>query len=125
VNILAQLEKLIERLIEGSFSWLFKPRFHPADLTRALALEMEKATIEAHGRRLAPSHYQIYLSMADFQTLQAQTTLPEEIDAAKRYLARLQAEMGYDRPADLQISISPRSDIPPGQILVAPSAPQQ
>ena len=120
VDILAYCEKLIERLIEGSFRKLFKPRLHPADLTRALALEMEKATVESYGRRLAPSHYQIFLSTADFKLLQKQTTLSDEIAATKRYLAGLQAEMGCDYPATVQISIAARSDIAPGQILVTP-----
>lgn len=117
VDTLTFLEQLVERLIEGPFDRLFKPRLHPADLARALAGAMEQGQVDdGQGRRLAPDDYRVALNEADYQAMQERSEMTEEMAAIKRYLADLMLETGCYTRGELEVSVGPQADIPPGKI---------
>lgn len=117
VDTLTFLEQLVERLIEGPFDRLFKPRLHPADLARALAGAMEQGQVDdGQGRRLAPNDYQVALNEADYQAMQKRSEMVEEMAAIKRYLADLMLETGCYTRGELRVLVNPQPDIAPGKI---------
>lgn len=69
-NPLTKLEALIQRWVEGPFALLFPSRLQPVEIERRLEREMENNTLlQSEGRRLAPSVYDIYLSIKDHQQI--------------------------------------------------------
>ena len=67
-NFLGQFEAFIQRLFEGPFARLFPSRIEPVELERKLERAMEDNTLlQGEGRRLAPTVYDVYLSIKDHQ----------------------------------------------------------
>lgn len=60
----------MQSLVEGPFARLFPSRLEPVELMRKLERSMEVNTLlQGEGRRLAPTVYDIYLSIKDHQEM--------------------------------------------------------
>ncbi len=71
-NLLSQFEGLMQGLVEGPFARLFPSRVEPVEIMRKLERTMEDNTLlQGEGRRLAPTVYDIYLSIKDHQDMVA------------------------------------------------------
>lgn len=69
-NPLTQFEEFIQRIFEGPFARLFPSRIEPVELEHKLERAMEDNTLlQGEGRRLAPTVYDVYLSIKDHQQL--------------------------------------------------------
>jgi len=69
-NPLTKFESLVQRMVEGPFSRLFPSRLEPMELGHKLERVMENnILLQGEGRRLAPSAYDIYVSIKDHQRL--------------------------------------------------------
>ena len=69
-NFLTRFEEFMQSLVEGPFARLFPSRLEPVELMRKLERSMEVNTLlQGEGRRLAPTVYDIYLSIKDHQEM--------------------------------------------------------
>ncbi|HEY7416031.1 MAG TPA: DUF3662 domain-containing protein, partial [Ktedonobacteraceae bacterium] len=69
-SFLSQFERLMQGLVEGPFALLFPSRLEPVEIMRKLERTMEDNTLlQGEGRRLAPTIYDIYLSIKDHQDI--------------------------------------------------------
>ena len=69
-NPLAKLEAFMQQMVEGPFARLFPTRLEPVEVARKLERAMEDNTLlQSEGRRLAPTVYDIYLSIKDHQQM--------------------------------------------------------
>ena len=69
-NPLAKLEAFMQQMVEGPFARLFPTRLEPVEVARKLERAMEDNTLlQSEGRRLAPTIYDIYLSVKDHQQM--------------------------------------------------------
>lgn len=69
-NPLAKLEAFMQHMVEGPFARLFPSRLEPVEVARKLERAMQDNTlIQGEGRRLAPTVYDIYLSVKDHQQM--------------------------------------------------------
>jgi len=69
-NPLAKLEAFMQHMVEGPFARLFPSRLEPVEIARKLERAMEEsALLQGEGRRLAPTTYDIYLSIKDHQQI--------------------------------------------------------
>jgi hypothetical protein len=69
-NPLAKLEAFMQQMVEGPFARLFPSRLEPVEVVRKLERAMEdNMLLQGEGRRLAPTVYDIYLSVKDHQQM--------------------------------------------------------
>lgn len=69
-NPLAKLEAFMQHMVEGPFARLFPSRLEPVEIVRKLERAMEDNTLlQGEGRRLAPTTYDIFLSIKDHQQI--------------------------------------------------------
>lgn len=69
-NPLAKLEAFMQQMVEGPFARIFPSRLEPVEVARKLERAMEDNTLlQSEGRRLAPTVYDIYLSVKDHQQM--------------------------------------------------------
>lgn len=118
-NLLSQFEGLMQALVEGPFALFFPSRLEPVEIMRKLERTMEDNTLlQGEGRRLAPTVYDIYLSIKDHQDMVAsQSMLARDwqndlIEYARRYhytlrtnpVIRLHADSSL-RPGAVRIEV--------------------
>lgn len=116
---LSRFEYLVEQLIEKSFSRVFKTRFHPADLAKALARAMDEGMLDdGHKSYIAPNVYRVFLNPADYDALLEQIDLSTEIEAIKRYLRALMTETNSDTLAAIKVSINAKADVDLGDMKI-------
>lgn len=116
---LSRFENLFEKLIEKSFSRVFKTRLHPADLAKALSRAMDEGMLDdGHKSYIAPNVYHVLLNPADYKALLEQIDLSTEIEAIKRYLRALMIETNSDTLASIQVSINERPDVDLGDMKI-------
>jgi hypothetical protein len=70
MSVLKSIERKIENLVEGVFGRAFKASVQPAEFAHKLAKEMGDHKTVSVSRVYVPNEYEIYLSPADFDTLQ-------------------------------------------------------
>ena len=71
-NPLNSFETFVQRLFEGTFARIFPSRLEPVEVSHKLERAMEDHTLlQSEGRHLAPSIYDIYLSIKDHQQMSA------------------------------------------------------
>jgi hypothetical protein len=69
-NPLTKLEAFIRRIVETPFARLFPSRLEPVEIERELERALEENTmLQSEGRRLAPTIYDLYLSVKDHQQI--------------------------------------------------------
>lgn len=83
-------ERRLERMVEGTFSRLFRSSIRPVELGRRLVREMDDhRSVDVRGRTLVPNHYTVELSETDFeQFAEISESLERELAEAAREHAR-------------------------------------
>ncbi len=101
-------ERSVERLVEGTFSRVFRSGVKPVELGRRLVREMEtNRSIGVNGERVAPNHYVVALAPADAERLGEVTeSLRRELADAAREHAR-DEQYTFLGPVDVQIVVEP------------------
>jgi hypothetical protein len=83
-------ERRLERMVEGTFSRLFRSSIRPVELGRRLVREMDdNRSVDVRGRTLVPNSFTVELSEVDFeQFAEAIETLQRELAESAREHAR-------------------------------------
>jgi hypothetical protein len=83
-------ERRLERMVEGTFSRLFRSSIRPVELGRRLVREMDDGrSVDVRGRTLVPNHFTVELSEVDFEQFsEALETLQRELAESAREHAR-------------------------------------
>jgi predicted component of type VI protein secretion system len=81
MNALQRFENFMERMLEGSFTRLFRSEVQPAEVARRIERAMENGVQVSVGRQYAPNQFQVRLN-------------PDDYKAFEPYRARLEREMG-------------------------------
>ncbi|NWJ47270.1 MAG: DUF3662 domain-containing protein [Chloroflexi bacterium] len=66
MGVISKLEGMMETVVEGSFSRLFRNKLHPADISKRLERVMEDTKEVALGKSYVPNRYEVYISQYDF-----------------------------------------------------------
>jgi hypothetical protein len=84
-------ERRLERMVEGTFSRLFRSTIRPVELGRRLVREMDdNRSVDVRGRTLVPNAYSVELSETDFEQFS------EVADGLERELAEAAREHARD-----------------------------
>ncbi|MDR7576356.1 MAG: DUF3662 domain-containing protein, partial [Armatimonadota bacterium] len=123
MSLLARLEQRLEEAVEGFFSRRFSGRVHPLDLARRLARAAEEGRFDAIHHTYAPNRYAVALHPRDFAPMAAwREVLVQELAT---YLREHLDEAGYRLTGPLAITVEPRDEVAPGQILVQTRVEQE
>ncbi|MBE3557919.1 MAG: DUF3662 and FHA domain-containing protein [Ktedonobacteraceae bacterium] len=116
-NPLSKFEAFMQRLVEGPFAWLFPARLEPVELMRKLENAMDDNTLlQSEGRRLAPTVYDVYLSIKDHQQIAAgQAVLVRDW---QNNLVEFARHRRYTLRAMPVIRLHGQSDLRPGQVRI-------
>lgn len=102
-------ERRLERMVEGTFSRLFRSGVRPVELGRRLAREMDaRRSVGVGGERVAPNHFVIELSPVDAEQLnEVSESLRRELADAAREHAR---DEGYSflGPVGIELGVVDR-----------------
>lgn len=94
MNRIAQFEALAERLVEGTFAQLFGGRISAQKVATRLGRAMEDNRICSSGSTMqAPTHYRVYLSPSDHETLSAEQ--PSLEDELAQHVTELASQAGF------------------------------
>ena len=66
MNALQRFENFMERMLEGSFTRLFRSEVQPAEVARRIERAMENGVTVSVGRQYAPNQFQVRLNPDDF-----------------------------------------------------------
>lgn len=117
-NHIAQFEKVVQRLVEGTFARLFAGRLRPLEVANALAHALEDHAIPRSGDMpLAPNHYRVALNSADYDALIAQQ--PNLAQDLAQHLMDLAHQMGYALPHLPDVKLASQTEVPLHQVRVA------
>ena len=83
-------ERRLERMVEGTFSRLFRSTIRPVELGRRLVREMDdNRSVDVRGRTLVPNHFTVELPDTDFeQFAEVSEALQRELAESAREHAR-------------------------------------
>lgn len=102
-------ERRLERMVEGTFSRLFRSGIRPVELGRRLVREMDDGrSVDVRGRTLVPNHFTIELSELDHeQFAEVAESLQRELAEAAREHARDEGYV-FMGPVSVHLEQSPR-----------------
>lgn len=84
-----ELERRLEKVVEGAFSKAFKSDVQPSELGRRMLLEMERGKTVSVGAVYVPNDYTIQLATKDYERFQGLApTLVKEFKAMLKEFAR-------------------------------------
>ena len=84
-----ELERRLEKVVEGAFSKAFKSDVQPSELGRRMLLEMERGKTVSVGAVYVPNNFTIQLSSKDFERFQGLApTLVKEFRSMLKEFAR-------------------------------------
>lgn len=116
-NHIAQFEKVVQRLVEGTFARLFAGRLRPLEVANALAHALEDHAVPRSGDLpLAPNHYRVALNSADYGALIAQQ--PNLDQDLAQHLMDLAHQLGYALPHSPDVKLASQPDVPLHQVRV-------
>ncbi|MEM7032761.1 MAG: FhaA domain-containing protein [Chloroflexota bacterium] len=120
MNTFVRLERLIENLVEKPFGRFFRPKLHPADLTKQLLQALEENYIpNGRGGYLTPNHYELFVSDMDYQKWQFEPGLQALSDHLAVTLRKLTLELMGNPTSTPRVIITAQSTLSPGQVKVA------
>jgi hypothetical protein len=116
----SHLEDRLERLIEGSFTRLFRGSLSPRDVALALARAIEDhVALDETGVETAPNRYHISLNPADHNALLSRA--PDLAEQLARQVVVYCQEAGLSLAQHPEISLSADEQIEPQQLRVEAS----
>jgi len=107
--VLRNLERRLERLVEGTFARAFRSSVRPVELGRRLARTMDdERTVDVRGATMAPNHFAIGLAEADYERFgDVRDVLRRELVDFARQHAR-ERSYGFMGPVDVVIYVDKR-----------------
>ena len=113
---LQDFERRLERLVEGVFSKAFRSQLHPVEVARRMVREMDARRTEGIRGVIAPNHFAVSLSEADYVSLRSagQTITRELADYAREH-AR---EENYQFVGKVEVVFEQRPGIGKGEFEV-------
>lgn len=101
-------ERRLERMVEGTFSRLFRSSIRPVELGRRLVREMDdNRSVDVRGRTLVPNQYSIELSETDHeQFAEVAESLQRELAEAAREHARDEGYV-FMGPVSVHLELAP------------------
>lgn len=87
---LAQFERRLERIVEGAFAKAFRGQLQPVELGRRLTREMDLRRTVGQRGVIAPNHFDVYLSTADYERFESLGAVlnTELVDAVREHASR-------------------------------------
>jgi hypothetical protein len=74
VGVISKFEGMMETVVEGSFTRLFRSRIQPAEILKRLERLMEDTKEVALGKSYVPNRYEVYLNPEDFSQFEPHKT---------------------------------------------------
>ncbi len=109
MNALQQFENFMERMLEGSFTRLFRSSVQPAEVARRIERAMENNVTVSIGRQYAPNSFQVRLHPDDYKAFEPyRARLEREMAAFVRETA---AERGWELLTAPHVVISPNGEL--------------
>lgn len=104
MGILDNLERGLERVVNGAFAKTFRSGLQPVEITAALRRELDtKASVLSRDRIIAPNRFTVHLSPADFEQMTGMgDTL---IDELTRLVTKHAATQHYQFAGGIKISL--------------------
>ena len=131
MGLLDNVEKRLDRIVNGSFSKAFKAQIEPVEIAAALQHEIDMRAKNQDGRVIAPNRFAIGLSEEDYNRMAGyfaglQVELAKVITdhcVKQRYAAVDQPELWFTLNADLRVGdVSISSESAPRQNLGTPAS---
>ncbi len=106
---LRDLERGLERSVEGTFARVFRSGLKPVEIGRRLVRELDdNRTVDVHGRTISPNHVTVALSQPDFDRFaDIRESLTRELAETVREHARTE-RTGFLGPVQVEIVVDPR-----------------
>ncbi|HUS17678.1 MAG TPA: DUF3662 and FHA domain-containing protein [Chloroflexia bacterium] len=110
MNALQRFENFMERMLEGSFSRLFRSSVQPAEVARRIERAMESNVTISVGHHYTPNHFQVRLHPEDYKAFAPyRARLEREMIAFVRETAQ---ERGWELLAAPRVTLSENAEIP-------------
>jgi hypothetical protein len=118
VGILDNLERGLERVVNGAFAKTFRSGLQPVEITAALRRELDtKAAVLSRDRIIAPNRFVVHLSPSDFEQMSGMgDTL---IDELTRLVAKHAATQHYQFAGGIKISLKSDPSLAVGVVQVS------
>lgn len=123
VGVLDNLERGLERWVNGAFAKTFKSGLQPIEITSAIRREMDtKAAVVSRDRVLTPNRFIVYLAAADFDRMKA---LGSALETELADLARKHADaQGYQFTGVVLVTLARDTALTEGTLRVESSSEQ-
>ena len=116
MGLLRDLEKKLERALEGIFSKTFESRVQPVEIAKKLGRAMDEGRTLGPQRTYAPNEYLVYMSTDDLREISSfREIMAKEI---AEYLKERAKRERYTLVGPVSIEFYPREDLIRGQIEV-------
>ena len=114
---LRQFEQRLERLVEGVFAKTFRSGLEPVEIGRRLTRDMDLHRVIGLNGMIAPNHFQVAISPADFANFETYVqALNRELAEAVREHAR---DENYSFVGPVHVELEPDESLGAGEFLVA------
>jgi len=117
MGILDNIERGLERAVNGAFAKTFKSGVQPVEIAAALKRELDvNAVIVDRDRVLAPNSFTVRMSPGDAERMgrMGPTLVDELIEVLQKHATRQQ----YQFPGGLEVSFAPDDSLAPGVVQV-------
>lgn len=116
MDILAKLERALEKSIEGIFSRAFGGKIQPVEIGKKLAWEMDSRKTVSISQVYAPNRYTVFLSPNDLKSFEPyQGSLIPELE---KYLADWAKGRGYHLVGKPEVSFESDENLGPGSFRI-------
>jgi pSer/pThr/pTyr-binding forkhead associated (FHA) protein len=106
LGLLDNIERGLERAVNGAFAKTFKSGLQPVEITSALRRELDtRAVVVARDRILVPNRFAIKLSQSDYDRMSA--VGPALVDELTQQVQRHATAQGYSFAGGISIKLSP------------------
>jgi len=115
VGILDNIERGLERAVNGAFAKTFRSGVQPVEIAAALKRELDvNAVIVDRDRVLAPNRFTVRMSPADAARMDKMgaTLIDELLEVLQKHATR----QGYQFPGGLEVEIAADSSLPAGVV---------
>lgn len=109
MNALQRFEDFVERMVEGSFTRLFRGSVQPAEIARRIERAMESNLVAGVGHQYTPNQYRVRLHPDDFKPFEPYRKRMEREMAA--FVREAAHERGWDLVGPPRVIILPNGEV--------------
>lgn len=111
MSIARNLERRLERLVEGISATLFRGKMHPVDLANRLVREADLAVTDGPAGPSIPNRYEIYVDPAEVAT---DSVGPEVVAELEHAITATASERGWRLDGPVRVSVTAVPGAPAG-----------